>query len=136
MAHTTTPGNVLDHQEAERLLSFVHVKRPCQGRPRKRPAKLLADKGYACRAVWEMLRKKGVPCVIPERDDQKKNRKNKGQKGGRPRRFDADAYKGRNVVERCFRRLKRCRAIATRYQKLDHAYSAFVTLASIRLWLR
>ncbi len=31
--------------------------------------------------------------------------------------FDRDAYRNRNVVERCFGRLKEYRRIATRYDK-------------------
>lgn len=41
----------------------------------------------------------------------------------------------RNQVERFFNRIKQCRRIATRYDKLAANYLAFV-LASIRLWLR
>jgi transposase len=31
--------------------------------------------------------------------------------------FDRARYRGRNVVERCFNRLKQFRAVATRYEK-------------------
>jgi transposase len=41
-------------------------------------------------------------------------------------------YRARNRVERFFNRIKQCRRVATRYDKL----AAFVQLASIRLWLR
>jgi hypothetical protein len=37
----------------------------------------------------------------------------KGARGGRPIAFDAQAYKGRNVVERGINRLKDFRAIAS-----------------------
>jgi transposase len=36
----------------------------------------------------------------------------------------------------CFNKIKHCRRIATRYDKLAANYLAFVQLASIRLWLR
>ena len=39
-------------------------------------------------------------------------------------------------IERFFNRIKHCRRIATRYDKLAANYLAFVQLASIRLWLR
>lgn len=42
----------------------------------------------------------------------------------------------RNRVERFFNRIKQCRRVATRYDKLAANYLAFVQLASIRLWLR
>ncbi|MER6304361.1 transposase, partial [Kitasatospora sp. NPDC001539] len=56
--------------------------------------------------------------------------------GGRPPAFDKTAYKGRNVVERCFARLKQFRAVATRFDKLAKRYRAGVVLASLILWLR
>ena len=45
-------------------------------------------------------------------------------------------YRARNVVERFFNKIKQCRRIATRYDKLAANYLAFVQLASIRVWLR
>jgi hypothetical protein len=40
------------------------------------------------------------------------------------------------LVERFFNKIKQCRRIATRCDKLAANYLAFVRLASIRLWLR
>lgn len=45
-------------------------------------------------------------------------------------------YRSRNQVERFFNRIKQCRRVATRYDRLAANYLAFVQLASIRLWLR
>jgi transposase len=45
-------------------------------------------------------------------------------------------YRARNLVERFFNRIKQCRRVATRYDKLAANYLAFVKLASIRIWLR
>ncbi len=44
-------------------------------------------------------------------------------------------YRQRNLVERCFNRLKQYRRIATRYEKQAENYLAMLTLASIILWL-
>src|ERR1051325_5920400 len=41
-----------------------------------------------------------------------------------------------NQVEEFFNRIKQCRRVATRYDRLAANYLAFVQLASIRLWLR
>ncbi|WP_285563551.1 transposase, partial [Actinomadura rubrobrunea] len=49
--------------------------------------------------------------------------------------FDRDRYRRRNVIERCFNRLKRFRGIATRYDKLARHYHATVTITSLMLWL-
>ena len=46
------------------------------------------------------------------------------------------SLRDRNRIERFFNRIKQCRRVATRYDKLAANYLAFVQLASIRLWLR
>ena len=50
--------------------------------------------------------------------------------------FRAYLYRSRNLVERFFNRIKQCRRIVTRYDKLAANYLALVELASIRLPLR
>jgi transposase len=45
-------------------------------------------------------------------------------------------YRARNLVERFVNKIKQCRRVATRYDKLAANYPAFIQLASIRLWLR
>ena len=50
--------------------------------------------------------------------------------------FSPYLYKARNLVERFFNKIKHCRRVATRFDKLGANYLAFVQLASIRLWLR
>ena len=50
--------------------------------------------------------------------------------------FSPYLYRARNLVERFFNKIKQCRRVATRYDKLAANYLAFVQLASIRLWLR
>ena len=43
---------------------------------------------------------------------------------------------GAKLSERFFNKIKQCRRVATRYDKLAANYLAFIQLASIRLWLR
>ena len=50
--------------------------------------------------------------------------------------FSPHLYRARNLVERFFNKIKQCRRVATRYDKLATNYLAFIQLASIRLWLR
>ena len=50
--------------------------------------------------------------------------------------FSPHLYQARNPVERFFNKIKQCRRVATRYDKLAANYLAFIQLASIRLWLR
>lgn len=51
-------------------------------------------------------------------------------------RSGAHLYRALNLVERFFNKIKQCRRVATRYDKLAANYLAFIQLASIRLWLR
>ncbi len=68
--------------------------------------------------------------------DQSRNRARRGSRGGRPPAFDREAYKHRNVIERCFNHLRQWRGIATRYEKTAQSYEAAVTLASLLTWAR
>ena len=50
--------------------------------------------------------------------------------------FDAEVYKGRNVVERGFAHSKQWRGIATRYDKLAILYRGAAVLQAVTRWLR
>ncbi|GJD59035.1 IS5 family transposase [Methylobacterium dankookense] len=54
----------------------------------------------------------------------------------RPHAFDHILYKERNLVERCFAKLKQFRRVATRYDKLLGKSTGFATVAAICIWLR
>nr|WP_179828942.1 transposase [Streptosporangium sandarakinum] len=64
------------------------------------------------------------------------SRKRGPRRGHRRHAFDPIHYKRRNVVERCFNRLKHFRGIATRYGRLAAHYRSAVTIACLPLWLR
>lgn len=136
LAVVVTPGNVNDSTVFDTVMGALRVPRAGAGRPRRRPDAVLADKAYSSRAIRRGLRERNIRTVIPERADQKANRLRRGQAGGRPPAFDRELYKARNVVERCFGRLKQFRAIATRFDKLADRYRAGVHLAALILWLR
>lgn len=118
------------------LLAHLAVSRTGPGRSRTRPDALLGDKAYSSAANRALLRIKRVKTVIPQPSDQVAHRKRRGSAGGRPPAFDAETYKGRNVVERSFNDHKQWRGLATRYDKLAAVYRGGVVVRAITLWLR
>ncbi|MGQ4490791.1 IS5 family transposase [Streptomyces sp. SAS_281] len=133
LAFTLTGGNTNDCTQFTAVMEAIRVPRLGPGRPRVRPDHVLGDKGYSSRAIRTWLRHRGIGHTIPERADQVRTGSG-AARGGRPPRFDKQLYKQRNVVERCFNRLKQWRGIATRYDKTAESYQAAVTLASLLMW--
>ena len=131
-----TPGQAGDNPQLFNVLDAIAVHHGGPGRPRKRPDMLIADKAYAHDPTRRALRRRGLPHTIPERADQVARRAAKGSSGGRPPHFDAAVYRQRNVVERCFNRLKQWRDLATRYAKRAAIYRSSLLLISAVIWLR
>lgn len=128
-----TPGQRHDSTQLQPVLDGIRVPRPGgRGRPRTRPDRLIADKGYSYPRCRQLLRQHGIPHTIPERRDQRARR---AKRPGRPLAFDKTIYARRNVVERCNHRLKPWRGLATRYEKRAVNDRAMVVLASLVLWL-
>jgi transposase len=129
-----TAGQVHESTQLEPVLDAIRVPRR-RGRPRRRPGRLVADKGYSSRRCRRARRRRGIRHVIPERRDQRAQRAAQGARGGRPPGFDRAAYRGRNAIERCINRLKQFRGLATRYEKRAVNYRALVVLTAIVIWL-
>lgn len=137
VARLTSPGQHGDSPRFVPLLQAIRIRRRRGlGRPRTRPGRAMADKAYSCKANRGYLRGRGIKAVIPVKEDQKANRRQRGSAGGRPPAFDPGRYKERNTVERCFNKLKGFRAVATRYDKRERIYQGTIDVASIRIWLR
>jgi transposase len=134
LAIVITPGHRHDSTQLGPVLDGIWVRRPGgRGRPRTRPDRLIADKGYSYPRCCQLLRQRHIPHTIPERADQRARR---AARPGRPLAFGRATYARRNVVERYINRLKQWRGLATRHGKRALNYRAMVVIASIVIWLQ
>ena len=124
LAVLASAGQAHESPYAVPLMQAVRIGR------RRRPECVAGDRGYSHRPIRRWLRQRHVQAVIPERRDQLERRR------GRPPKFDASQYRGRNVIERAIGWIKEARAIATRYEKLAVHYLGILKLAMIRKHLR
>ncbi len=122
-----SPGQAHESPFAQRLLDGIGVQRQ-NGSMKRRGHAVLADKAYSGRALRNELKNNGIKAVIPRKSNEKMASDGRAQ-------LDRDAYRNRNVVERCFGRLKEYRRIATRYDKTARNYLAMVKLGCIRLFI-
>ena len=89
------------------------------------PKVLLADKGYDADFIRKDMERRGGFAMIPT----KRNRLVQIP-------VDGAIYALRNMIERCFNKLKNARRLATRYDKTAASYRGFINLVSIRLWMK
>jgi transposase len=108
-----TPGQAADIKSAPLLLEGV------------RASGVIADKGYDSNALRLSICSAGMKAVIPS---------NRTRKVIIP--HDPVAYRTRNCIERCFNKLKHYRRIATRFDRRDCHFMAFLHFACALLWMR
>lgn len=77
-----TAGNINDTTMMAATLEEIRVPRPGRGRPRTRPDRVLADKGYTSKANRSWLAERGIKATIPEKSDQAANRKRRAPLAG------------------------------------------------------
>lgn len=85
---------------------------------------VVADKAFDATSLLECIEAMNATAVIPPRANRKESRS-----------YDKHLYKSRNLIERFFARLKQFRRIATRYDKLDIRFEAFISIAATLIWL-
>jgi transposase len=120
-----TGGERHEQIALEDVLDRDAVSRSGRGRPRLRPRRVAGDRGYSSPGARRRLRQRRIGSVIPRKSNE------------RPQpRFDREAYRRRNVIERLVNRLKHFRRIATRYEKRAVNYLAMITISMILLWIK
>ena len=107
-----TAANVHDSNVFEELVDAIEpIKRP-RGRPRRRPEKLHADKGYDAKKCRATLRRRGIKSRIARRGIESSER----------------LGRHRWVVERTLAWLDRYRRLAVRYERRADIHEAFLHL--------
>ena len=89
------------------------------------PSWVLADRACDASAFRSEMRAMGAVPVVPSR---------RGAKDPQP--CPDYIYRHRNLIERCWSRLKERRAVATRYDKTATSYAAVVAIAVSLDWMK
>ena len=108
-----TPGQAGDAPQAPALIDGF------------RPRHVWADKAYDSDKLRALIIGLGADAVIPCNPTRK-----------RLIPYDFEIYKARNLIERCFNKLKHFRRIATRYDRKATNFLAFIHIACSMLWTR
>jgi transposase len=120
-------ATVAEVRLAERVLAQVAVPRGGPGRPRMKPERIVADRGYDSHPLWERLQRRGIDLIVPHL----KNRKRRWQDGRKLRR-----YRHRWIVERTIAWLLDFRRLLVRHERRLDVYRAFVHAACMLIVLR
>ena len=122
-----SPANLAESSLAEATLAQVAVPRAGAGRPKQKPRRIIADRGYDSRKLWERLKRRGIQLIAPHLT----TRTHRYQDGRALRR-----YRRRWIIERTNAWLHNFRRLVTRYDnKLEH-YRAFLHAACMLITLR
>ncbi len=111
VAFRITAGQAAEYAQA------IHLLEGPTGRSRDR------RQGYDSSEIVTTIEALGAVAVIPPRRHWKQ-----------PRSYDRTLYKQRNLIERCFNRLKQFRRFSTRYCRNIEAFRSCTALACA--WLR
>ena len=85
---------------------------------------IVADRGYASQAFRMLIWSLGSRPAIPAKRNEA------------PVAGPAWIYHNRNLVERCWSRLKEWRAVATRYEKTERGFMGVLCMAATMDWLK
>lgn len=88
---------------------------------------LAGDKGCSSQENRDELEERDIEPVLPHKSNELNQEEDS---------FDREAYRDRNIIERCIGWLKEFRRIATRYEKLAVHYLGMVKLGMICQYLK
>lgn len=112
LAVRQSAANVHDSKMLEATVDAIPAIKGRRGRPRKRPVKLHADKGYDYDRCRQALRKRGILPRIARKGIESSER----------------LGRHRWVVERTLSWLNRFRRLTVRYERRDDIHQAFLSL--------
>jgi len=112
----------------EKTLDTIKVKRSDPGRPRTRPERLIADRGYDSNKIRKILKKRHIEPIIPARCNNKAATDQDGRKLRR--------YRRRWIVKRSIGWLGNFRRLTVRWDRDICSYAGFFHLACALIVLR
>jgi transposase len=126
LLHSASPSEV---KLVAATLATIRVgRRHRAGRPRQKPLRLIADRGYDSDPLRNQLARRGIELIAPHR----KNRRKPATQDGRALR----RYRRRWTVERTFAWLGNFRRLVVRYDRSLKIYQAFFHIACFMIVLR
>jgi transposase len=120
-------ANLAECHLADATLEQVAVPRSGPGRPKKKPDRIVADKGYDAKPLWQRMKDRGIDFISPHLS----NRKTRFQDGRKLRR-----YRRRWIIERTNAWLFNFRRLVVRWDRKLESYRGFLHLACALITLR
>ena len=111
----------------EPTLATIAVPRAGPGRPRQKPERVIADKGYDSDPLRARLKRRGIELIVPHRRNRKKPKTQDGRKLRR--------YRRRWKVERTLAWFGNYRRLLVRWERHLKMYLAFFHLACLLITL-
>jgi transposase len=122
-----TAGQEHESTALETLLAGVDLA-DSDGEPMAWPLAMAGDKSYRADWIDAYLLELGIQPVIPSKSNEDPE--------ARGIDWDADAYRGRNIVERLIGWLKESRRVFSRFEKTAKNYAGMLRMAFIHRYLR
>ena len=117
LAFSLSPGQAGDAPEGRKLLRAWDANEAAHSED---AYFMVMDRAYEGDETRELVASLGHVPVVPPKSNRLE-----------PWEYDHELYKRRNEIERLFRLLKGFRRLATRYDKLDVMFLAFLVVACI-----